>query len=124
MRVLDRPERAAAMLLGGIAVLNAFMDVATGRPQRVSGAAPMARVLPVAGSTARKTMDWCLENVTMIHDVYWASACATEAKEQRAPGGEPPDDSPDCTLPEGRARVLNAARAEAEQQCVDEALPR
>jgi hypothetical protein len=33
-----------------------------------------------------------------------------------------PDDSPDCTLPDDRARPLNVARAKAEQQCLDDAV--
>jgi hypothetical protein len=137
MRVLERPETAAAMLLAGLALLHAAIDVATSRPVRASiEAAPMRR-LPAVGTSERKTLDWCLHNVAMIHDVYWASACTTEADAQdgrrtaclhsaSAPdcvlAGDPPDDSPDCTLPEERARLLNAARAQAEQQCIDEAL--
>jgi hypothetical protein len=32
-----------------------------------------------------------------------------------------PDDSAECTLPNEHARVLNMARAQAEQQCFEEA---
>jgi len=132
----QRPEIAAVLLLVGIAALQALLDAAAGWPQAVLRAAPAppARALPAAGSSERKAMEWCLQNVAMIHDVYWASACSVEAELQQArrvacqphcgAGFEPPDDSPDCTLPEHRARELNAARAKAEQQCMDEALRR
>ena len=112
MRVPGRPEAAAAMLLGGIAVLHASMDLTVRRTQELAATAP--RPLPAAGSSARKNLEWCLRNVGIVHDVYWASACV----------GQSPDDSPDCTLPDKRALPLNTARAQAEQQCLDEALGR
>ena len=111
MRALDRPESAAAMLLGGLAVLHACVDLASGRPHAAPADVAAAQALPARGTPARRTLEWCLQNVGMIHDVYWASACVRNA----------PDDAPDCTLPEERAQVLNAARAHAEQQCFDAA---
>ena len=141
MRIRDHPETAAAILLVGLAALHALLDVAGGWPEGVLLALPVPHRLPAVGSSARKDMDWCLQNVTMVHDVYWASACAVDAEQQRArrtaclarrpaneracdTGLEPPDDSSDCTLPDNRARDLNAARAKAEQQCLDEAAAR
>lgn len=141
MRLQDHPETTAAMLLVGLAALHGLLGAAGGWPQGVLLAAPAPRPLPPVGSRARKDIDWCLENVSMIHDVYWASACAVDAQEQRArriaclgphagdrraceTGLEAPDDSTDCTLPEHRARDLNTARAKAEQQCLDEAAAR
>ncbi|MEJ8837234.1 hypothetical protein [Ramlibacter sp. AN1133] len=141
MRLRNHPEITAAILLVGLAALHALLGAAGGWPQGALLAAPLPRPLPPVGSSARKDMDWCLQNVTMIHDVYWASACTVAAGEQRArrvaclahpPGNgrscdaglEPPDDSSDCTLPDSRARDLNAARARAEQQCFDQAAAR
>ncbi|HET8748619.1 MAG TPA: hypothetical protein VFM98_23700 [Ramlibacter sp.] len=130
----QRPETTAVLLLVGIAALQALLDAAAGWPQDVLRAAPAPPALPAAGSRERKAMEWCLQNVAMIHDVYWASACSVEAEMQQArrvacqphcaAGLEPLDDSPDCTLPEHRARELNTARAKAEQQCMDEATKR
>jgi hypothetical protein len=141
MRVRDRPETLAAMLLVGLAALNALIGAAGGAPRLGTPVAAAPQPLPALGSSARKDMDWCLRNVSIVHDVYWASACAVDAQQQRArraacllahPAGdascgtglEPPDDSSDCTLPDARARDLNAARARAEQQCFDEARAR
>lgn len=131
MRLPNRPESTAALLLAAIAVLHAFIGIATGRPHGATASAAVARALPAAGSSARKSLEWCLQNVSMVHDVYWASACASEAEARRArraacaacddDDSDAPDDSPDCTLPNARAGVLNAARARAEQQCLDEA---
>lgn len=134
MRIRDHPQAEAAMLLVGIAAFNALLGVTDRWPQAGPQLTPAHRTLPPPGSSARKSVDWCREHVDIISDVHWASACLAMAQEQqerlrrcrdgRAVAGcelqpEPPDDSPDCTLPEGRARVLNLARARAEQQCVD-----
>jgi len=113
MRLPTSPETKAAILLLGLAALNALVGAVGGGAQVLhTAAAPAA--LPPVGSAQRKDMDWCLRNVGIIHDVYWASACASQ----------PADDAADCTLPEPRASQLNAARAKAEQQCVDEAAGR
>jgi hypothetical protein len=141
MRIRDHPESTAAILLVGIAALHAMLGAAGGWPQGVLLAGPVLRPLPPVGSSARKDMDWCLQNVSIIHDVYWASACVVDAQQQydrrvaclaTHPGKDracdtglgPPDDSSDCTLPDIRARDLNVARARAEQQCLDEAAAR
>lgn len=146
MRIRHHPHTPAALLLGGIAALYALLGggggVPHGPPYR-PGAQPDQRPLPAPGTNERKSLDWCRHNVGIIHDVYWASACAVLADEQRqrraactqaaaSPSGagdvachaalEPPDDSPECTLPNERALLLNTARANAEQQCLDEAL--
>ncbi|GAB3657130.1 hypothetical protein [Ramlibacter alkalitolerans] len=141
MRIRDHPESTAALLLVGIAAFHAMFDAAGGWPQGALLARPVLRPLPPVGSSARKDMDWCLQNVAIIHDVYWASACVVAAQQQDArrvaclashPGKDhacetglgPPDDSSDCTLPDQRAGELNVARAKAEQQCMDEAAAR
>ena len=138
MRLTKHPHATAASLLVGIAALHGLLGAAGGGPGGVGPAAPSAGALPPAGSSARHDLEWCLQNVSIIHDVYWASACAVAAREQRARRNaclarrtgaegacameaEPPDDSTDCTLPEQRAGELNAARARAEQQCLEDA---
>jgi hypothetical protein len=65
-------------------------------------------------------LERCLEQVTTVHDVYWAAACMQSAERAVAQGREG-DDAPDCTLPSERAGPLNAARAEADQRCMAEA---
>ena len=144
MRTRDRSETAAAILLAGIAATHALLGVAGRWPAGASLQAPAHQALPPAGSSARKAFEWCQDNVTIVHDVYWASACVVVAEEQRRrrtaclaaqgpsegpavergceAGSAPPDDAPDCTLPDHRALPLNKARAKAEQQCLDEAL--
>jgi hypothetical protein len=120
MHIRYRPETAAAILLGGIAVLHGLLGG--------SGGASLLRsvepALPAPESSAGQALHWCRANVAIIHDVYWASTCQVVAEEQRRrgpAGGEPPDDSTDCTLPDQRAQPLNLARAIADQQCLDEA---
>lgn len=145
MRTLDPSETTAAVLLAGIAAIHALLG-ATGHWPQGGGAAQQSAVqppLPAPGSSARKAFEWCTDNVSIIHDVYWASACMVVADEQRrrraacgasqslsglatadpecAAALAPPDDSPDCTLPDQRALSLNRARAKAEQQCLEEA---
>ena len=99
--------------------------------------------MPAPGTHARRAFDWCRESVANIHDEYWASACAVVAAEQRqrrracagtpagmsgpadpvcAPDAPAPDDSPDCTLPDERAKPLNLARAQAEDNCLADAV--
>ena len=122
MQIRHHPATTAALLLGGMAVLHALLGGS-------GGAALMHRTeqrspLPAPGSHAAKTLEWCRSNVTIIHDVHWASACSLVAEEQRkghTAGDEAADDSPDCTLPDQRALPLNMARAKAEQQCLEEA---
>lgn len=136
MRITQHPETAAALLLVGLAVLDAGVGAWREGPAHGLAPAVSRQALPPPGSTARNRLDWCGEQVAMIHDVYWASACELVAREQQArraaclrePSGAeceatpaPPDDSADCTLPELRALALNQARAKAEQQCIDEA---
>jgi hypothetical protein len=117
-------------------VLHATVGALHDEPARGFTLAVPPQVLPPPGSSARSRLDWCGEQVAMIHDVHWASACELLARERQArhaaclrekPAAgceaelEPPDDSPDCTLPDRRALALNQARARAEQQCIDEA---
>ena len=109
MRIRDHPDTAAAFVLLAVAVLSASWGPPAFRTP--------AQMLPPEGSSARLKLEWCRENVAIVHDVYWASACSRRAAE----GND--DDSPDCTLPDDRALPLNAARARAEQQCLDEARP-
>jgi hypothetical protein len=120
MQIRHHPATAAAILLGSMAVLHALLGGSGG----ASLLHPAERPLPSPATPAGKTLEWCRGNVSIIHDVYWASACSVVAEEQRkatpAPN-EAPDGSPDCTLPDDRARSLNLARAKADQQCVEEA---
>lgn len=121
MQIRHHPATTAALLLAGMAVLHALLG-GSGGASLLHPAAQ--RPLPAPGSHAGKTLEWCRANVSIIHDVHWASACSLVAEEQRKgnpAGGEAPDDSPDCTLPDQRARPLNMARAKAEQQCLEEA---
>ena len=120
MHIRHNPATAAAFLLGGMAVLHVLL----GGSGATSLLRPPQYTLPSPSSHAGKTLEWCRANVSIIHDVYWASACSVVAEEQRkrrTEGAEAPDDSPDCTLPNDRALVLNKAREKAEQQCLDEA---
>jgi hypothetical protein len=121
MQIRHHPAMTAAILLGGMAVLHALLG-GSGGASLLGAREPLP--LPSPASQAGKTLDWCRGNVSIIHDVYWASACSVVAEQQRQQlreGGETPDGSPDCTLPDDRARPLNLARAKAEQQCVEEA---
>lgn len=121
MHIPHRPEAAAAILLAGMALLHGVLGGSGGASLLRTAEAPS---LPAPGSRAGQTLEWCRSNVTIIHDVYWASACSVVAEEQRRlhPDAAAPDGSPDCTLPDERARLLNAARANAEEQCVQEAV--
>jgi len=122
MRSRDRADTAAAILLMGLAVLHGLLNGGGAWRPDAPLLAPAERQLPSLGSSARNTLEWCRANVTIIHDVHWASACSVLAEEQRGQAGAEPDDSPECTLPDDRAGPLNLARANAEQQCLDEAL--
>ena len=110
MRIREHSGGAAAILLLAAAVLLAF-----GLQRSPSPPAPVLQPLARASPPARAKMEWCLEHVTMVHDLHWAVACMKVAQEGQG------DDLPDCTLPDDRARPLNAARGKAEQQCFDEA---
>jgi hypothetical protein len=114
MRIADHPQAAAAILLAALVAVHQLLGGAGGWPRGASLHAPVHQALPAPGSSAGKTLAWCRENVAIIHDVYWASACA-------AASGEAADNSADCTLPDDRAGALNLARAKAEQQCMEEA---
>ena len=114
MQIREHSGGAAALLLLAVAVLLA---VPGSLPRNASPYASSPAPLPLAGSTERAKLDWCLDNVGMIHDVHWAAACAKLAEETQV------DDPIDCTLPDDRARPLNAARASEEQQCLAEASP-
>jgi hypothetical protein len=140
MRIRARSEVTAVFLLVGVLALFARSSEAPGHAPHPDMAHP---ALPPAGSAARARFDACRQNVATIHDLYWASACTVFAEERRqhrlhceeaaraaprsrpAPGCEPEieddDDSPDCMLPEDRARRLNEARTAAEQECLDDA---
>jgi len=107
MRTRDHADTAAAILLVAVAVLFRWSGDAPAPEALRTAAAP---ALPPPGSNARERFEWCRENVAIIHDLYWASACAGSA-----------DDSADCMLPDNRARTLNEARARAEQQCLVDA---
>ncbi|MBC5782622.1 hypothetical protein H8N03_06670 [Ramlibacter sp. USB13] len=115
MRIRHDPATAAAILLVGVAALHGLLGSRLGpAPAAVAPAARQA--LPAAGTQARTALEWCRENVAIIHDVHWASACSAAAAAGEA------EDSTECTLPDERARPLNVARASAEQQCLDDAL--
>ncbi|MBK6005603.1 hypothetical protein JJB11_05815 [Ramlibacter ginsenosidimutans] len=143
MHLRDHPGTAAAILLACIAAHYAALDHARTWWRAAALPAPVRHVLPAPGTSARRAFDWCRENAANIHDEYWASACAVVAAEQRQrrlactapPAGSSrpadpvcaadapaPDDSPDCTLPDERAKPLNLARDEAEDNCLSEAL--
>ena len=115
MRIRHHPATAAAMLLAGVAALDGTPG-SGGAPVAPTVVAPVRQSLPAPGTQARSALEWCRENVATIHDLYWATACAAAADVGEA------EDSTECTLPNERARPLNAARERAEQQCVDDAL--
>src|SRR4051794_31688836 len=111
MRIRQHTQAAAAILLVGVLVLFARLAE---RPAHAPLSASARSTLPPPGSTARASFDACLQNVGVIHDLYWASACSVVAAEKRRRGAsdlQDEDDSPDCMLPEDRARRLNEARA-------------
>jgi hypothetical protein len=123
MRIQQHTQAAAAILLVGVLALFARL---ADRPGQEPLAATAPPTLPPPGSNARASFDSCLQNVGVIHDLYWASACSVVAAEKRRRGAfdlQDEDDSPDCMLPQERARRLNEARAAAEQECRDEAAP-
>ena len=140
MHLRDHPSAAAGILLACIAAHYAAFDHARVWPRAAPLLAPVHDTLPPAGAAARRTFEWCRENVATIHDMYWAGTCSVVAAEQRrrrlacgageastadplcAPNAPAPDDSPDCTLPDERALALNAGREKAEQKCLDDAL--
>ena len=121
MRIRQHAQAAAAILLvGGLALFVRLAD----RPAHTPLSASAHPRLPPPGSTARASFDSCLQNVAVIHDLYWASACSVVAAEKRRRGArdvQEEDDSPDCMLPEDRARRLNEARAAAEEECREDA---
>lgn len=121
MHIRHHPSTAAALLLAGIAVLNALLGAGPSRflmpSNSDAGMAP-----PALGGNARMVLERCRENVAMIHDVHWAFACMANARDAKASGADTADDSPECTLPDDRAVGLNAARSSAENQCMAEAL--
>jgi hypothetical protein len=111
MRIRLDATTAAAVLLSGVALLNAVNGGVA--PVFPPGLLPeqAARSRMPLSEFERLALESCYENVTIIHDVHWAAACMTN----------PGDDSSDCTLPDERAGRLNAARWAAEDRCVDEA---
>lgn len=109
MRMHLRPTTQAALLLVGLAMLNA---VTTRRPaQDTPVVAQTHGPVALLATDGRMALRRCREHVAIIHDVHWAAACM----------GNLPDDSPECTLPDERAAPLNLARAKAEERCVHEA---
>jgi hypothetical protein len=122
MRIRPDPGTAAATLLVGMFALQWLAGPGGRWPQSFTPPVNNSRALPLPGSSARAALEWCRENVTIIHDVHWATACSTHAEVQRASHAEAADDSPECTLPADRASALNAARAQAEDQCLAEAV--
>ncbi|MDB5958128.1 hypothetical protein [Ramlibacter sp.] len=121
MQIRDHTHTAAAILLAGVVALFALCGDGPGRDLLSATSLPR---LPPPGSNARVRFDACLQNVAVIHDLYWASACsvvAAEKRRRRAWDLQDEDDSPDCMLPEDRARRLNEGRAAAERECQDEA---
>ena len=99
---------AALTLLGGVARLGRQLE-------------PTAAARPPLPSPA---LQRCIENVNMVYDVQWAAACTAYAQEQRAAlRSDAVDDSPDCTLPDTRAAMLNAARDADEAHCSAQSPP-
>ena len=139
MHIREHPAIAAAVLLAGLASAYSLLGAAGWWPQALTPGGNPGKALPFSGSGARIALEWCRENVGIIHDVHWANACSTHAEQQRAlqlaclraqtsaasgvacdTDREVPDDSSDCTLPDALARPLNLARAKAEQACLVE----
>jgi hypothetical protein len=139
MHIRPNATIAAAILLAAIAA-----SVSTGVGQReIQPADETGALLAALGTSGRSALQQCRENVAIIQDVHWAAACMANAAEVNAkraaclgeeppqgatvtPGPcesalEPPDDSPECTLPDARAFALNAARTAGENRCLDEA---
>ena len=107
MRLHFSPTTQAALLLVGLAVLQAGLGRLPARPAPApEPAARAAALLP----GERQALQRCREDVAIIHDVHWAAACMAN----------PDDDSAECTLPDDRAAALNFARAAAEERCVKE----
>ena len=140
MHIREHPAVAAAVLLAGLASAYSLIGAESGWLQTMTARRDASTALPFAGGSARIALEWCRENVGMIHDVHWANACSTHAEQRRAlqlacsrartsdasaspceTDGEVPDDSPDCTLPDALALPLNLARTRAEQACLVEA---
>lgn len=129
MHIRPNATIAAAILLAAIA---ASVATSTGK-REVQPADEAGRLLAALGASGRSALQQCRESVAIIQDVHWAAACmaiAAEVNAKRAeclrkeackPTLEPPDDSPECTLPEARAFALNAARTAGENRCLDEA---
>jgi len=137
MHIRPNATIAAAILLAAIAT-----SVVTNFGKReIQPADETAGLLAALGTSGRSALQQCRENVAIIQDVHWAAACMANAAEVNAkraaclgeeppqgatPGPcesalEPPDDSPECTLPDARAFALNAARTAGENRCLDEA---
>ncbi len=110
---------------------------------------PPANVAPPAATTDRfaavvePALDHCRRAAQLNFDVSWASACMQQADRHAACMRErslteplamasercaqlhgEPDGFTDCTLPNERAAVLNAAYDRADGQCLAEATPR
>ena len=109
MHIRLNATAATGIFLAGVAAINAGHGAIGGfRLANFSIPEPVAAL----SSSGRNVLERCRQNVTIIHDVHWAAACMGNAE----------DDSPECTLPEDRAAVLNTARTVAENMCVDEAV--
>ena len=138
MHIRPNATIAAAILLAAIG-----LSVGTHVGKReIQPAGETGKLLAALGSSGQSALQQCRENVAIIQDVHWAAACMANAAEvsakraeclreepvpgTTAPSGceaalEPPDDSPECTLPEARAFALNLARTAGENRCLDEA---
>jgi hypothetical protein len=139
MHIRPNATIPAAILLAAIAV-SLGTDISK---QGIQAENKAGRLLAALDNTGQSALQQCREHVAIIHDVHWAAACMANAAEVNMkrseclreepvqggaspsgpcePGLEPPDDSPECTLPDARAFALNAARTAGDSRCLEEA---
>ena len=79
MHIREHPAIAAAVLLAGLASAYSLIGAGNGWLQAMTARSDGSGAPPLAGGSARVALEWCRENVGMIHDVHWANACSTHA---------------------------------------------
>ena len=123
---------AAAVLMAGAGVFHHYVVFLPDEARR-------AETRPATGQSG---LDQCRQSARLHYDITWASACMTVASQEeqrhaeclRNGQGEAAqvrarcdklhgerDGSSDCTLPDARAAVVNAAFKDADDRCVAEA---
>jgi hypothetical protein len=101
-----KASTCTAILLAGSGVFYHYVVFLPGLER-----ARAAESRPVGAMQA--DLDQCRQTARLHYDLNWASACLSVG-----------DPSSDCSLPDARAALVNAAYQESEQRCIAEARAR